>query len=74
MKYVLVNNFGMKYLHATDLKHAEVFIEHLHSTLHIVIIIDLQKQSKKKHNIFYEKASTLAITLLNVLTIKIKHF
>lgn len=63
----------MKYLHATDLKHAEVFIKHLHSTLHIVIIIDLQKQSKKNHNIFYEKASTRAITLLNVLTIKIKH-
>ncbi len=38
-----------------------------------MIIIDLQKQSKKEHNIFYEKASTLAITLLNVLTIQIKH-
>lgn len=55
MKYLSYNNFGIKYLYATDLKHDEIFIEHLHSTLHIMIIIDLQRHQKKKHNIIMER-------------------
>lgn len=43
-----------KHLDTTDLKHDEVFIKHLHSTLHVVIIIDLQRQFKKKCDIYME--------------------